>query len=504
MHIQARASKKGSAFIDDEGLAGQSVAISASYGRGVLSELLGHLDGAGFNLRAASGYDIELGGEFAFWADRRVDANGDPIDANHDEATRRAGELLENEGFTVDFVEVHRRKLADEPGRCARSSTRSATPACSCGRSAWGPPTTRGSCRSRSTRSRPPAEPPSPDLGQSRSAGGATSPARAASIAASIRLLTPSLSRMWVTWTLAVFGLMNSSSAIWPFVRPAATSASTSDSRADRPRSANGGRVRGRGRGGSSPRPGRGLAGAGRRGRSSGRRPLADGQASASGQPVDQAGAAPHPAVAVRWPPRALPRPRRGHRRSGTPRRRGTGRTRPGTASGSRPTPRPRPSTRPDRTRSASRDASATHRQPRREPPTRAVGGSASHSASARSCGRGPVGIGGGEVVRSAPGACPFGAVRRGPQPDRASGPTRTVSSLVSRWARPATTAPPVAARGRPSSMAELAPPRAGRYAPTSASISPRRQPLRRDQPRREPRPACPRPPKIRAAAASR
>jgi hypothetical protein len=116
MHIQARASKNGAGFIDDEGAAGQSVAISASYGRGVLSELLGHLDDAGFNLRAASGHDIELGGEFAFWVNARRDQNGDPIDANHDEATRRAAELLEGEGWTVDLVEVHRRKLTDEPG----------------------------------------------------------------------------------------------------------------------------------------------------------------------------------------------------------------------------------------------------------------------------------------------------------------------------------------------------------------------------------------------------
>ena len=39
-------------------------------------------------------------------------------------------------------------------------------------------------------------------------------PTRTAIVAASTRLLTPSLSRMWVTWTLAVFGLMKSVSAI--------------------------------------------------------------------------------------------------------------------------------------------------------------------------------------------------------------------------------------------------------------------------------------------------
>ena len=69
-----------------------------------------------------------------------------------------------------------------------------------------------------------------------RSSAGSFAPTRTAIVAASTRLLTPSLLRMCVTWTLAVFGLMNSTSAISPFERPAATSSRTSHSRAESPR----------------------------------------------------------------------------------------------------------------------------------------------------------------------------------------------------------------------------------------------------------------------------
>ena len=62
-----------------------------------------------------------------------------------------------------------------------------------------------------------------------------TSPDCAASNAASIRVETPSLSRMWVTWTLAVLGVMNRASPISRLVRPSATSARTSSSRRDSP-----------------------------------------------------------------------------------------------------------------------------------------------------------------------------------------------------------------------------------------------------------------------------
>jgi hypothetical protein len=117
MHIQARSTVKsgGSAFIDDDD-AGGDVAVSTRYGLGALSELLGVLDDAGFNLRAASGHDIELGGEFTFWADPRRSPAGDPIDDDHDVATRRAAALLRSEGFEVELVEVHRKRLDDTPG----------------------------------------------------------------------------------------------------------------------------------------------------------------------------------------------------------------------------------------------------------------------------------------------------------------------------------------------------------------------------------------------------
>ena len=60
---------------------------------------------------------------------------------------------------------------------------------------------------------------------------GCTSPAACAYAAASVRVSAPSFARMWETWTLAVFGEMNSRVAIAQFVAPAATRQSTSRSR---------------------------------------------------------------------------------------------------------------------------------------------------------------------------------------------------------------------------------------------------------------------------------
>ena len=48
---------------------------------------------------------------------------------------------------------------------------------------------------------------------------------RWATDAASTRLATPSLARMWDTWTLAVFSLMNRALAIWRFDAPLAIEA---------------------------------------------------------------------------------------------------------------------------------------------------------------------------------------------------------------------------------------------------------------------------------------
>ena len=59
-------------------------------------------------------------------------------------------------------------------------------------------------------------------------------------VAASTRLRTPSLVRMLETCTVAVLGLMNRVSAIWALVRPIATRASTSCSRAVSPSGSSG------------------------------------------------------------------------------------------------------------------------------------------------------------------------------------------------------------------------------------------------------------------------
>ena len=72
---------------------------------------------------------------------------------------------------------------------------------------------------------------PTPYIGNSPPIGPYSRPRRWATAPASPRLLTSSLARIRETWTLAVFSLMNSSSPIWRFVRPAATRLSTSRSR---------------------------------------------------------------------------------------------------------------------------------------------------------------------------------------------------------------------------------------------------------------------------------
>ena len=110
MHVQVRAKTTGGggAFSDDGEPEDGSIAISDSYELGALSQMLGVL--AEFNLRAASGHDIELGGEFSFWPDKR------PDDVDHDAAAIAARDLLVKNGFDAVIYEVHRRHLADEPG----------------------------------------------------------------------------------------------------------------------------------------------------------------------------------------------------------------------------------------------------------------------------------------------------------------------------------------------------------------------------------------------------
>ncbi|MEX1173383.1 MAG: hypothetical protein WEG56_12325 [Chloroflexota bacterium] len=115
MHIQARSSTRQSAFAMDDHDGG-GVTISATYGAGALSEILRVLEGAGFNLRAAGGRAIELGGDFSYWVDPRRDTDGNLIDRDHDEATQAAADLVTAEGFDTHIVEVHARLLSDEPG----------------------------------------------------------------------------------------------------------------------------------------------------------------------------------------------------------------------------------------------------------------------------------------------------------------------------------------------------------------------------------------------------
>src|SRR5262245_51551908 len=69
------------------------------------------------------------------------------------------------------------------------------------------------------------------ELRQQRERPSQTRPSRCAMTAASLRPATPSLPRMFETWTLAVFSLMNSCSPICRLLSPAATNASTSSSR---------------------------------------------------------------------------------------------------------------------------------------------------------------------------------------------------------------------------------------------------------------------------------
>ena len=68
-------------------------------------------------------------------------------------------------------------------------------------------------------------------------------PSRTAKAAASVRVLTPSLSRMCVRWVVTVRGLMNRAAAISRSIIPLATSRSTSISRALSPPRASTGRL---------------------------------------------------------------------------------------------------------------------------------------------------------------------------------------------------------------------------------------------------------------------
>ena len=108
MHVQARSSTNGSAFADDD--EENNTAVSATYSVGAVSQILGILEEAGFNLRTAGGRRIELGGEFAFAVDPREG------DADHEAALKAAVEILNGQGIDTHVVEVQLRYLEDVKG----------------------------------------------------------------------------------------------------------------------------------------------------------------------------------------------------------------------------------------------------------------------------------------------------------------------------------------------------------------------------------------------------
>lgn len=112
MHIQVRSKPiSGGGFYD--GVPGD-VAVTQEYPAGVLLEMLGVLKDAGFNLRAAGGPRVELGGEFAFWV-------GDPgkagaADEAHEAEARAARDALIAANFEAWLEEVEWMLLDDRPG----------------------------------------------------------------------------------------------------------------------------------------------------------------------------------------------------------------------------------------------------------------------------------------------------------------------------------------------------------------------------------------------------
>lgn len=114
MHIQIRTLLTTAAFTDDNGLRAEG---SIALGPGSLSDLLGILaedrspEDPAFSLAAASGHDIELGGEFTFWVHPRP-----KVDADHEEATVRAMERIQKAGYDPNQYDVEHRNLSDTVG----------------------------------------------------------------------------------------------------------------------------------------------------------------------------------------------------------------------------------------------------------------------------------------------------------------------------------------------------------------------------------------------------
>jgi hypothetical protein len=99
---------------------GEAIAVSARYGPSELAKVLGILSDAEFNLRTAGGFRIETGGEFGFSVDERVDADGNPLAENHEQATHEAIALLRKKGYEVRAVYVHLKDIDDTPGELKR------------------------------------------------------------------------------------------------------------------------------------------------------------------------------------------------------------------------------------------------------------------------------------------------------------------------------------------------------------------------------------------------
>ena len=113
MHIQARSGTKTTAMVNDDD---DGVLINAEYGGGGLAQILAILEEDGFSLRGASGAKIELDGVFSWWVRQRFDDDGNPIDEDDDDATRKAIDIVNAAGFDTEEVEVAHDTLADEAG----------------------------------------------------------------------------------------------------------------------------------------------------------------------------------------------------------------------------------------------------------------------------------------------------------------------------------------------------------------------------------------------------
>lgn len=115
MHIQVKTTLTKTSFTDDDDEGPEEG--SASYATGSLSELLGVLadnrsaDDPGFSLAAASGHDIELGGEFSFWVHPREGKNED-----HETATVAAQQRLKDAQYDARIYHVWAKYLNDVVG----------------------------------------------------------------------------------------------------------------------------------------------------------------------------------------------------------------------------------------------------------------------------------------------------------------------------------------------------------------------------------------------------